>query len=115
MKSFKTSYVLRVPLAIFLAVLLLHFYAEAATWQDFQNRHIAPPRGPNENLNAYCDRMMIARGMTQPRCKPRNTFIHNNVHDVQQVCHGQSTHYGGNLYDSIQSFDMTECNNTGLI
>uniref|UniRef100_A0ABM5GQ88 Ribonuclease pancreatic-like n=1 Tax=Pogona vitticeps TaxID=103695 RepID=A0ABM5GQ88_9SAUR len=109
MQSFQTSYILRAPPAILLTVLLLQFYAEAATWQDFQNRHIAPPPGPNENLNTYCDRMMSARGMTQPKCKPRNAFIHDAPSIAQKVCRGQSTPKGGNLFDSILYFNLTDC------
>ncbi|KAJ7313008.1 hypothetical protein JRQ81_004269 [Phrynocephalus forsythii] len=108
MQSSKASCILHIFLATLFVVILLHSYASAATWNDFKKRHIAP--GPrNENLNAFCDQMMRARGMTERQCKPLHTFIQASTFHVQQVCRGQSTHWKLNLFDSTRHFDLTNC------
>ncbi|XP_014310202.1 ribonuclease 4 [Myotis lucifugus] len=36
--------------------------------------------------NWYCNTMMQRRGMTRPRCKQLNTFIHADIGTIKNIC-----------------------------
>ncbi|KAJ7313010.1 hypothetical protein JRQ81_004271 [Phrynocephalus forsythii] len=104
------------PSLVFLAILwglLLVYLCEGQNWSSFQNKHVDYPQSSAPNLNTYCDLMMRRRQLNPKRCKPLNTFINQQAAVVKQVCVNEGTHYKSNLYDSIQSFHLINCRNTG--
>ena len=70
---------------------------------------------PSSNPN-YCNLMMFCRKMTQGKCKPVNTFVHESLADVKAVCsqkkvtckNGQT-----NCYQSKSTMRITDCRETG--
>ncbi|XP_004644056.3 ribonuclease pancreatic [Octodon degus] len=79
--------------------------------EKFQRQHMDSSGSPSTNSN-YCNEMMKKRSMTQGRCKPVNTFIHEPLAEVQAVCsqknvpckNGQT-----NCYQSISNMHITDC------
>ncbi|XP_013364002.1 PREDICTED: ribonuclease pancreatic-like, partial [Chinchilla lanigera] len=77
----------------------------------FQRQHVDSGSSPGSNPN-YCNEMMKRRNMTQGRCKPVNTFVHQPLADVQAVCfqknvpckNGQT-----NCYQSSSNMHITDC------
>ncbi|XP_021100251.1 ribonuclease pancreatic [Heterocephalus glaber] len=77
----------------------------------FRRQHMDSEGSPNTNAN-YCNEMMRRRNMTEGRCKPVNTFVHEPLADVQAVCfqknvackNGQT-----NCYQSSSSMHITDC------
>nr|P00680.1 RecName: Full=Ribonuclease pancreatic; AltName: Full=RNase 1; AltName: Full=RNase A [Galea musteloides] len=77
----------------------------------FQRQHMDSDGHPDTNTN-YCNEMMVRRSMTQGRCKPVNTFVHEPLEAVQAVCsqknvpckNGQT-----NCYQSHSSMRITDC------
>ncbi|VFV32189.1 rnase a family pancreatic ribonuclease 1 [Lynx pardinus] len=76
----------------------------------FQRQHVdSNPTnfGPN-----YCNEMMRRRQMTDGRCKPVNTFVHEPLADVQDVClQGNVTCKNGqpNCHQSVSKMNITDC------
>ncbi|MXQ98046.1 hypothetical protein E5288_WYG020070 [Bos mutus] len=70
---------------------------------------------PSSSSN-YCNLMMCCRKMTQGKCKPVNTFVHESLADVKAVCsqkkvtckNGQT-----NCYQSKSTMRITDCRETG--
>ncbi|CAK6432444.1 unnamed protein product [Pipistrellus nathusii] len=53
-------------------------------YQQFLRQHVdTKNRG---GTSFYCNKMMQIRGMTRPRCKQFNTFIHENIWDINNIC-----------------------------
>ncbi|KAJ6651877.1 hypothetical protein lerEdw1_015982 [Lerista edwardsae] len=105
---------LLVRLAIFLGV-LLGPSREQGTYQEFVNRHIEIKGPGSANINSYCTLMMMQRGMTKPRCKPSNIFIHAKPAEVQVICGAGGRPFWGNLRSSHRPFHITVCRNTGTL
>nr|AEF13443.1 RNase A family pancreatic ribonuclease 1 [Barbastella beijingensis] len=77
----------------------------------FQRQHMDPDGNPNNNSN-YCNQMMRRRNMTEGRCKPVNTFVHEPLVDVQAIClQGNITCKNGqpNCHKSSSSMKITDC------
>lgn len=51
----------------------------------FQRQHMDPDSDPSNN-SSYCNQMMRRRKMTEGRCKPMNTFVHELLEDVEAIC-----------------------------
>ncbi|NP_001161127.1 ribonuclease pancreatic isoform X1 [Sus scrofa] len=83
--------------------------------KKFQRQHMDPDSSSSNSSN-YCNLMMSRRNMTQGRCKPVNTFVHESLADVQAVCsqinvnckNGQT-----NCYQSNSTMHITDCRQTG--
>ncbi|KAG8509744.1 Ribonuclease pancreatic [Galemys pyrenaicus] len=76
----------------------------------FQRQHMDPGNFPNNPT--YCNVMMKRRHMTQGRCKPVNTFVHEPLVDVQAVCLERNiTCKNGqpNCHQSPSSMRVTDC------
>nr|P04060.1 RecName: Full=Ribonuclease pancreatic; AltName: Full=RNase 1; AltName: Full=RNase A [Hystrix cristata] len=81
----------------------------------FERQHMDSSGSPSSNSN-YCNEMMRRRNMTQDRCKPVNTFVHEPLADVRAVCfqknvackNGQT-----NCYQSNSLMHITDCRVTG--
>ncbi|XP_055989909.1 ribonuclease pancreatic-like [Sorex fumeus] len=82
----------------------------------FRMQHMDSGRGPMGN-QTYCNVMMMRRGMTRGRCKPKNTFIHETLPLVRAICGGQSVPCRNrtrhNCYRSIHPMSTTFCKATG--
>ncbi|KAM6181518.1 ribonuclease pancreatic [Erethizon dorsatum] len=77
----------------------------------FQRQHMDPDGSPSTNAN-YCNEMMTRRNMTQERCKPVNTFVHEPLADVQAVCFQENVPCKNgqtNCYQSTSNMHITEC------
>ncbi|XP_049469137.1 ribonuclease pancreatic [Panthera uncia] len=60
----------------------------------------------------YCNEMMRHRQMTDGQCKPVNTFVHEPLADVQDVClQGNVTCKNGqpNCHQSFSKMNITDC------
>ncbi|XP_066198925.1 ribonuclease pancreatic [Saccopteryx leptura] len=79
--------------------------------KKFQRQHMDP--GGNASGNSiYCNQMMRRRKMTEGRCKPVNTFVHEPLVDVQAIClQGNITCKNGqpNCHKSNSSMNITDC------
>ncbi|XP_008052701.1 ribonuclease pancreatic [Carlito syrichta] len=81
----------------------------------FQRQHMDSGSSPSSNTT-YCNEMMRRRNLTQGRCKPVNTFVHEPLEDVQAVCfQGNVNCKNGqtNCYRSSSSMHITDCRLTG--
>ncbi|XP_043775394.1 LOW QUALITY PROTEIN: seminal ribonuclease-like [Cervus elaphus] len=64
----------------------------------------------------YCNLMMSCRKMTQGKCRPVDTFVHESLANIKAVCsqkkvackNGQSSSYQSN-----SAMHVTECRETG--
>ncbi|KAM5235253.1 ribonuclease pancreatic-like [Ctenodactylus gundi] len=83
--------------------------------QKFLRQHVDSGGSPSSG-SSYCDQMMRARNMTQSRCKPLNTFVHEPLADVQAVCSQKNVpckNGNSNCYQSNSNMHITECRLTG--
>lgn len=78
--------------------------------QKFQRQHMDPGSFSNNNPT-YCNVMMKRRNMTQGHCKPKNTFVHEPVSQVQAVCSQKTVLCKGNTtcWESNSQMPITEC------
>ncbi|EPQ06181.1 Ribonuclease 4 [Myotis brandtii] len=53
-------------------------------YKKFQRQHVdSTEKGGN---SSYCKKMMQERGMTKSRCKQFNTFIHEDIGTIKNIC-----------------------------
>ncbi|XP_034267440.1 ribonuclease-like [Pantherophis guttatus] len=105
----------RVGLGLFIlvaAVVILGTFAQ--TYKDFLKQHYDHPK--SSVGNPYCNTMMKKRGMTKPKCKEVNTFIHTKKNNIIAVC----TDEGGIAIDdrlqrSKQKYLVTNCRIKGSL
>nr|CAI47727.1 BerH2-scFv-hpRNase precursor [Drosophila melanogaster] len=79
--------------------------------KKFQRQHMDSDSSPSSS-STYCNQMMRRRNMTQGRCKPVNTFVHEPLVDVQNVCFQEKVtckNGQGNCYKSNSSMHITDC------
>ncbi|XP_012368828.1 ribonuclease K3-like [Octodon degus] len=98
--------VLRSPLLLLLGLLALPCSLRALTpFQKFQIQHVQPNPHP-------CDQAMIAVNSLTKRCKPTNTFLHDALQNVIDVCKLPNTHCKNGQYNCHRSatpVSMTDC------
>ncbi|KAG6922819.1 hypothetical protein G0U57_000941 [Chelydra serpentina] len=73
---------------------------------NFIRKHVDFPKTPPPNPNAYCNIMMIYRGLYG---KAVNTFIHDPVSKINSICSGKGKPKIGGLYESNELFSITQC------
>ncbi|ELK36302.1 Ribonuclease 4 [Myotis davidii] len=57
-------------------------------YQRFQRQHVDPTvTGGN---NSYCNKTMQTQGMTRHTCKQFNTFIHENIGTINNICRART-------------------------
>ncbi|XP_065728488.1 ribonuclease pancreatic [Phocoena phocoena] len=81
----------------------------------FQRQHMDSGSSPGNSSN-YCNQMMTRRKMTQGRCKPVNTFVHESLEDVKAVCFQENVQCKNgktNCYKSNSTMYITDCRETG--
>ncbi|XP_012368829.1 ribonuclease K3-like [Octodon degus] len=74
-------------------------------FQWFEIQHIQPNPLP-------CDQAMIAVNNLIKRCKPRNTFLHDDLQNVTDVCTQDNTtckNGQNNCHQSVSPVNMTDC------
>ncbi|XP_054572375.1 ribonuclease 4-like [Eptesicus fuscus] len=59
------------------------FYGETRN-ERFQRQHVDSEETGGTDL--YCNKMMETRGMTWPHCKKLNTFIHEDIETINNIC-----------------------------
>ncbi|XP_059562169.1 ribonuclease 4-like isoform X2 [Myotis daubentonii] len=83
-----------------------------ATYEGFQREHVDSTGTGGTNL--YCNTMMQRRGMTRPRCKQFNTFIHEDIGTINNICNApniQCKDHRMNCHAGVVR--VTDCRNTG--
>ncbi|XP_006766109.1 PREDICTED: ribonuclease 4 [Myotis davidii] len=80
-------------------------------YKKFQRQHV-DSRGPG-GTNLYCNTMMHKQGMTRPTCKEFNTFIHENIGTINNICNApniQCKNGKENCHAGVVR--VTDCNDT---
>ncbi|XP_007442032.3 angiogenin-like [Python bivittatus] len=91
------------------AVMMLGTFA--ADYETFLRQHYDNPKS---NVgNRYCNTMMVRRGMTRPKCKEVNTFIHDTKNEINAVCGNKGEPFGNGLRRSLKQFQVTTCTMKG--
>uniref|UniRef100_A0A8C3W422 Ribonuclease 4 n=1 Tax=Catagonus wagneri TaxID=51154 RepID=A0A8C3W422_9CETA len=87
-------------------------YGQDHMYQRFLRQHVDPDvTGGNDG---YCNVMMQRRKMTSYRCKPFNTFIHEDIWNIRSICSTPSIHCKNrqmNCHEGIVK--VTDCKETG--
>ncbi|KAH1182254.1 hypothetical protein KIL84_010008 [Mauremys mutica] len=98
---------LLLPLILLAACLVL---ASGEPWIEpnfiFQRKHVNYPKTDAPDANAYCNKMMLLRGLYG---KAVNTFIHEPVSNINSICKDGGTPIIGGLYESKDEFNTTQC------
>nr|ABF00155.1 pancreatic ribonuclease precursor subtype Pa [Nasalis larvatus] len=79
--------------------------------EKFQRQHMDSGSSPSSS-STYCNQMMKLRNMTQGWCKSVNTFVHEPLVDVQNVCFQEKvTCKNGqtNCFKSNSKMHITDC------
>ncbi|XP_044841108.1 ribonuclease-like [Mauremys mutica] len=99
--------VLLLPLILLAACLIL---ASGQPWIEpnfiFQRKHLDYEKTKAPTANAYCNTMMIFRGLYG---KAVNTFIHEPILKITSICKEGGTPKIGGLYKSKVEFSITQC------
>ncbi|KAM9645557.1 ribonuclease 4 [Trichechus inunguis] len=93
-------------------VLVQPSYGQDRMYQRFLRQHV-DPQGTGGN-DSYCNLMMQRRKMTTNRCKPFNTFIHENIWNIHSICSTtniQCKNGKMNCHESVVK--VTDCKETG--
>ncbi|XP_026576414.1 ribonuclease-like [Pseudonaja textilis] len=90
-------------------VLILGIFA--TNYPTFLRQHY---NNPKSNVRkSYCNAMMQSREMTNPNCKPLNSFIHDTKNRITAVCGSEGTPFGNRLQRSLRPFRVTTCKMRG--
>nr|XP_004673063.1 ribonuclease 4-like [Jaculus jaculus]XP_045012664.1 ribonuclease 4-like [Jaculus jaculus]XP_045012665.1 ribonuclease 4-like [Jaculus jaculus]XP_045012666.1 ribonuclease 4-like [Jaculus jaculus]XP_045012667.1 ribonuclease 4-like [Jaculus jaculus]XP_045012668.1 ribonuclease 4-like [Jaculus jaculus] len=87
-------------------------YGQNAMYQRFLRQHVDPSnRG---GTNSYCDSTMRSRGMTTSTCKNVNTFIHESIQKIKNICNTPKVRCkNGRMNCHRGQARVTDCNKTG--
>ncbi|XP_015687069.2 ribonuclease-like [Protobothrops mucrosquamatus] len=81
------------------------------TYEDFLTKHYDNPKS---NVgDQYCNKMMQKRGMTKPKCKEVNSFIHTTKNNIIDVCGTGGVAIDDRLRRSNKQFQVTTCKMKG--
>ncbi|XP_030395789.1 ribonuclease-like [Gopherus evgoodei] len=100
------------PLILLPLVLLVACLALAsgqpcvAQYRQFIMDHVNYPRAPVPNPTAYCNMMMMSRGIYG---RLINTFIHASIPSISHVCYWGETLFPSGLRWSNRLFAITAC------
>ncbi|XP_044518252.1 ribonuclease 4-like [Gracilinanus agilis] len=81
-------------------------------FQRFLRQHVEPSSEGGDST--YCNQMMHRRRMTVPRCKPVNTFIHEDIWNINSICRTTNIRCKNgqmNCHEGIMK--TTDCRATG--
>ncbi|XP_067254940.1 ribonuclease-like 3 [Chanodichthys erythropterus] len=79
-------------------------------YEKFRNQHVDPYM--TEDM---CTRVIKSRriNVNGRQCKPVNSFIAANEHQINEVCGRGGTPQGGDLFESNQPFFVVKCTSSG--
>ncbi|ELK26233.1 PREDICTED: ribonuclease 4 [Myotis davidii] len=81
-------------------------------YQRFLRQHVES-RGPG-GTKLYCNTMMQTRGMTTPTCKQFNTFIHENIGTISNICNATNIQCKNGMMNCHAGVvRVTDCKDTG--
>lgn len=93
--------------AILLLALTVSMCYGVPTYQDFLYKHVDFPKTSFPSNAAYCNVMMVRRGMTaHGRCKSFNTFVHTDPRNLNTLCINQPDQA---LRTTRRHFRITDC------
>ncbi|EPQ05092.1 Ribonuclease 4 [Myotis brandtii] len=82
------------------------------TYEGFQRQHVDSTGTGGTDL--YCNRMMQRRGMTSDGCKKFNTFIHEDIGTINNICRTPNIRCKrGRMNCHAGVVRVTDCRNTG--
>uniref|UniRef100_A0A8C6D551 Ribonuclease A-domain domain-containing protein n=1 Tax=Moschus moschiferus TaxID=68415 RepID=A0A8C6D551_MOSMO len=109
--ALKSLAVLPLLVLMLLLVRVQPFLGKVSAAAKFEWQHMDSGSSPSSNSN-YCNLMMFCRKMTQGKCKPVNTFVHESLADVKAMrfqkkvaCKNGQT----NCYQSYSTMSITDC------
>ncbi|XP_074091063.1 ribonuclease 4 [Macrotis lagotis] len=85
---------------------------QSRRFQQFLRQHVDPHSEGGDAT--YCNQMMHRRRMTETRCKPVNTFIHEDFWNIQSICQTSNIQCKNgqmNCHEGIMK--ITDCRLTG--
>ncbi|XP_026543867.1 ribonuclease-like [Notechis scutatus] len=85
--------------------LILDIYT--ADYKRFLRQHYDNPK--SKDADSYCNKIMQKRGLSSPKCKMMNTFIHDMKKKIIDVCGNQGVPFRGRLRRSKAQFQVTTC------
>ncbi|XP_070262260.1 ribonuclease 4-like [Myotis yumanensis] len=78
-------------------------------YEKFQRQHV-DSTGPG-GTDFYCISRMDQKGMTRPKCKDFNTFIHENIRTINNICNNPNilckNRYDMNCHEGVVR--VTDC------
>ncbi|XP_070262108.1 ribonuclease 4-like [Myotis yumanensis] len=81
-------------------------------YEKFQRQHV-DSIGPG-GTNLYCNRRMDKQEMTKLKCKPFNTFIHENIGTINNICNNPNIRCkNGKMNCHAGVVRVTDCKDTG--
>ncbi|XP_036300744.1 ribonuclease 4-like isoform X1 [Pipistrellus kuhlii] len=80
----KTLSLLLLLLLTLLGLRLVKLFYGETPYEKFQRQHVDSEESGDTDL--YCNTMMEKRGMTSGHCKDFNTFIHENIRTINNIC-----------------------------
>uniref|UniRef100_A0A8C6XCF3 Ribonuclease A-domain domain-containing protein n=1 Tax=Naja naja TaxID=35670 RepID=A0A8C6XCF3_NAJNA len=95
---------------ILAAALIMDNYT--ADYRKFLREHYDNPK--NKGGDYYCNKIMQKRGLSSPKCKMMNTFIHDTKQKITDVCGDQGVPLSGRLRHSMAQFWVTTCKVKGF-
>ncbi|XP_026576436.1 ribonuclease-like [Pseudonaja textilis] len=91
--------------------LILDIYT--VDYKRFLREHYDSPK--SKDGDSYCNEIMQKRGLSGPKCKMMNTFIHDTKKKIIDVCGNQGVPFRGRLRRSKAQFQVTTCKTTGFL
>ncbi|ETE58891.1 Angiogenin, partial [Ophiophagus hannah] len=95
---------------ILAAALIMDTYA--ADYTKFLRQHYDNPK--SKGGDHYCNKIMQSHGLSSPKCKMMNTFIHDMKQKITDVCGDQGVPFRGRLWCSKVQFWVTTCKAKGF-
>ncbi|ELK28284.1 Ribonuclease 4, partial [Myotis davidii] len=108
----KTLSLLLLSLLILLGLGLVQPPYGETMYERFQRQHVDSKQRGVTSL--YCNTMMQTRGMTRPRCKQFNTFIHADIGAFNNICRTPNIRCkNGRMNCHAGALRVTVCSLTG--
>nr|CDG32124.1 TPA: ribonuclease A B4 [Myotis lucifugus] len=108
----KTLSLLLLSLLTLLGLWLVQPSYDQGNYEKFQRQHV-DSRGPG-GTDLYCNTMMQKRGMTLDGCKKFNTFIHEDIGTINNICNAPNIRCKkGRMNCHAGVVRVTDCRLTG--
>ncbi|XP_004865050.1 ribonuclease 4 isoform X1 [Heterocephalus glaber] len=87
-------------------------YGQDRMYQRFLRQHVDPQETGGDD--SYCHVMMQRRKMTSPKCKPFNSFIHEDIWNIRSICSTTNIQCKNNQMNCHEGvMKVTDCRQTG--